>query len=138
MQLLELWPHGESWHEELTAAANDPDSVDGLTAWVSSFVGNCDSSLCARTRPEALDRGLVELLFGDFRHIQDPFWLERWRGQIPDHFIAAVYNKMRNYAYPADVSLRIRQLAGVVDENGNLMPGYVLRDNGLINDSPKL
>lgn len=135
-RLLKVWPHGKHWYEELAAAANDQDSADELTALVLDLVGDRGAGFNSRSLPVALDRGLADLLYKDSGPNEDPFWLERWRGQIPDRVIAAVYNKMRNYAYPADVSLRIRQLAGVVDENGNPMPGYVLRDNGLINDSP--
>ena len=73
----------------------------------------------------------------DSSDLRDPFANEQWRGQVPDHIIAAVYNRKRNYVYAADVSLRIRQLAGVVDENGEPLPGYVLCDNGCIIDAPE-
>lgn len=48
--------------------------------------------------------------------------LEQWRGQVPDEILAAAYNGCRNHAFLPDVRLRVRQLAGVVDENGEPLP----------------
>lgn len=87
----------------------------------------------------ALDRGIAWYLFADIHdHNHSIFELERLRGCVPDAILADVYNQCRNYAYPSDVQRRVWKLAGVVDENGDLMPGYVLRDNGLINDADEL
>jgi hypothetical protein len=49
--------------------------------------------------------------------------------------IEAIYGSMRNHAFKPDVQLRIRQLAGVVDQSGNVIPGYVRHDNGCIVDA---
>ena len=43
---------------------------------------------------------------------------------------------MRNVAFAADVTLRVRQLAGVLDVHGNPLPGYILLENGCIVDAP--
>jgi hypothetical protein len=42
---------------------------------------------------------------------------------------------MHNYAFAPDVALRVRQLAEVVDQAGNLMPSYALNENGCITDA---
>ena len=42
---------------------------------------------------------------------------------------------MRNYVFKPDVVQRIRHLAGVVDQYGNVMPGYMLYPNGCIIDA---
>lgn len=81
----------------------------------------------------------------------EPFWMlmhvmdnghnhfefERYRGLVPDDVIRRAYNHRRNWASGQAVVDRVRQLAGVIDADGNVMPGYVLNDNGCINDAPQ-
>jgi hypothetical protein len=62
--------------------------------------------------------------------------LEEFRGLVPDEDIRAAYSFCRNYAFLPDKARLIRERAGVIDGQGNVMPGYVMRDNGLINDAP--
>jgi hypothetical protein len=84
--------------------------------------------------PDPTERGLADLLV-TFTHSHDPFCYERYRGRVPDRVLAAIYNSMRNYAFKPDVALRVRQLAGCLDEKGQLLPGYVLHTNGCITDA---
>ena len=58
--------------------------------------------------------------------------LEEFRGLVPDEDIRAAYSLCRNYAYLPDKARLIRERAGVIDGQGNVMPGYVLMDNGCI------
>jgi hypothetical protein len=65
-----------------------------------------------------------------------PFDIERFRGIVPDRVLSAAYNTMRNYAHAdPSVVLRVRKLAGVVDEGGAPLPGFVLHSNGCILDA---
>jgi hypothetical protein len=61
--------------------------------------------------------------------------LEEFRGLVPDEDIRAAYSLCRNYAFLPDKARLIRERAGVIDGQGNVMPGYVKRDNGCINDA---
>lgn len=86
----------------------------------------------------------------DEREEPEPFWLlmnlmddsrnplefERYRGLVPDEVIRRAYSHRRNWAFDQAVIIRVRQLAGVIDADGNVMPGYVLTDNGCIVDAP--
>lgn len=86
----------------------------------------------------------------DEREEPEPFWLlmnlmddsrnplefERYRGLVPDEVIRRAYSHRRNWAFDQAVIIRVRQLAGVIDAVGNVMPGYVLTDNGNIVDAP--
>jgi hypothetical protein len=83
---------------------------------------------------DSLERGLADLLV-TFNDSHDPFAYERYRGRVPDRILGAIYNGMRNHAFTPDVALRVRQLAGCLDENGRLLPGYVLNTNGCITDA---
>jgi hypothetical protein len=56
--------------------------------------------------------------------------LEEFRGVVPDEDIRAAYSLCRNYAYSPDKARLIRERAGVIDGQGNVMP--VLTDNGCI------
>ena len=68
---------------------------------------------------------------------RNEFEFERYRGLVPDEVIRHAYSCRRNYAYGDEaIVTRVRQLAGVVDGDGNVMPGYVLLDNGCIVDAP--
>lgn len=67
---------------------------------------------------------------------ETPFEFERYRRLVPDEVIRRAYNIRRNFAYPKEISARIRNLAGLTDDAGNLMPGYKLLDNGCIADVP--
>jgi hypothetical protein len=58
--------------------------------------------------------------------------LEEFRGLVPDEDIRAAYSFCRNYAFSRDKARLIRERAGVIDGQGNVMPGYVLLDNGCI------
>ena len=58
--------------------------------------------------------------------------LEEFRGLVPDEDIRAAYSFCRNYAFLPDKARLIRERAGVIDGQGNVMPGYVLLDNGCI------
>lgn len=79
-----------------------------------------------------------------------PFWMtmnimgdnvfefERYRGLVPDDMIRRAYNYQRNHAFGDEaIVTRVRQLAGVIDANGNVTPGYMLLDNGCIVDAPQ-
>ena len=55
---------------------------------------------------------------------------------MPDRVPAALYSRMRNVAFAADVTLRVRQLAGVLDVHGNPLFGYILLEKGCIVDAP--
>lgn len=68
---------------------------------------------------------------------QTPFEYERYRGLVPDEVIRRAYNHRRNWASAKTVIVKVRQLAGVIDTDGNIMPGYVLADNGCILDAPQ-
>jgi len=87
----------------------------------------------------------------DEREEPEPFWLlmnlmsdnsrnplefERYRGLVPDEVIRRAYSHRRNWAFDQAVIIRVRQLAGVIDADGNVMPGYVLTDSGNIVDAP--
>lgn len=68
---------------------------------------------------------------------RNPFEFERYRGLVPDDVIQRAYNYQRNYAFGNEaIVTRVRQLAGVIDADGNVMPGYVLTDNGCIVVAP--
>ncbi len=68
---------------------------------------------------------------------RNPLEFERYRGLVPDEVIRRAYSCMRNYAFGNEaIVTRVRQLAGVIDADGNVMPGYVLTDNGSIVDAP--
>jgi hypothetical protein len=56
--------------------------------------------------------------------------LEEFRGLVPDGDIRAAYSFCRNYAFSRDTARLIRERAGVIDGQGNVM-----RDNGCINDA---
>lgn len=62
----------------------------------------------------------------------DVFDLEEFRGLVPDEDIRAAYSLCRNYAFSPDKARLIRERAEVIDGQGNVMPGYVLLDNGCI------
>ena len=83
---------------------------------------------------DPIERGLAKLL-EDFNDSPDPLAYERYRGRVPDRVLAAIYNGMRNVGFPSDTCLKIRQLAGVVDQAGNLAPGHVMSENGFIVDA---
>lgn len=68
---------------------------------------------------------------------RDPFVLEKMRGLWPDSLIQAAYSAMRNHPFPPYVSLRVRQLAGVVDESGQPVPGFEVLSNGSIIEAKK-
>jgi hypothetical protein len=87
--------------------------------------------------PDPIERGLADLLV-TFNDSHDPFAYERYRERVPDRVLAAIYNGMRNYAFTPDVALRVRQLAGCVDENGQFLPGYVLHSNRCITDAQQV
>lgn len=59
---------------------------------------------------------------------EDPLVFERFRGLVPDEVICRAYGKRVNWGGD-----EVRRLAGVIDAKGNVMPGYVMLDNGLIN-----
>jgi hypothetical protein len=67
---------------------------------------------------------------------RNPLAIERFRGRVPDRVLAALYSRMRNFAFAADIALQVRQLAGVLDVHGNPLPGYILLENGCIIDAP--
>jgi hypothetical protein len=58
--------------------------------------------------------------------------LEEFRSLVPDEDIRAAYSFCRNYAFLPDKARLIRERAGVIDGQGNVMAGYVLLDNGCI------
>ncbi len=56
--------------------------------------------------------------------------MEDYRGLVPDEVLRSAYNKCRNWG-----GQQVRLLAGVIDEQGNVMPGYRLSENGCILDA---
>jgi hypothetical protein len=120
-----LPPLGE--HGELNWSSSYPQFAEIFGPFFTQR-GNKSQSYLERL-PDPLERGLADFLV-TFNHAHDPFAYERYRGRVPDRVLAAIYNGMRNYAFLPDVALRVRQLAGCVDENGQLLPGYVLHANG--------
>lgn len=67
----------------------------------------------------------------------DAIAFERYRELVPDDVIRRAYSHRRNYVYgDAATVLRIRQLAGVLDDDGNVLPCYVMLENGCIVDAP--
>jgi hypothetical protein len=87
--------------------------------------------------PDPIERALARLLV-TFNDSRDPFAYERFRGRIPDRVLAAIYNGMRNFAFNPDIALHVRQLSGVVDSAGNLVPGYVRNDDGCIAEAGEI
>jgi|ERR1017187_979624 hypothetical protein len=67
---------------------------------------------------DAVERGLADILV-TFNDSHDPFAYERYRGQVPDRVLAAIYAGMRNFAFKPDVALRVRTLAGLEANNVN-------------------
>ena len=109
-----------------------PELLEVFGPWLREK--GAKSSWKYRRLDDDLERGLADLLHLFTAHSEDIFAnIERFRGRIPDRVLAEIYNERRNLV-GAD-SLRIRELAGVVDENGQPLPGYVLRENGCINDA---
>ncbi len=62
---------------------------------------------------------------------EDLMVFERYRGLVPDAVIRRAYGRRVNWG-----SNEVRRLAGVIDAHGKVMPGYVMLDNGLINEDP--
>lgn len=110
------------------------DAPNNIAALLSEF-GSSAGHISAKRLPDLVDRGLADVLSHEVP-VSNPLALERFRGVVPDRVLAAVYDTMRNWGCSPDVSLRIRQLAGVVDQVGQAMPGYVLLANGCVNDVP--
>ncbi len=65
-----------------------------------------------------------------------PDAFEAYRGLVPEVEIRQAYSSRRNWggSVESPVTL-IRLRAGVIDEAGNVMPGYKLLDNGCIVDA---
>lgn len=61
----------------------------------------------------------------------DALLLDDYRGLVPDEVLRQSYSLCRNWG-----GFEMRRKAGVIDEQGNAMPGYVLLDNGCIVDAP--
>jgi hypothetical protein len=119
-------------HDELNWSSTYPQFAEIFGPFFSER-GNKSQRYSERLT-DPVERGLADLLV-TFNHSHDPFAYERYRGRVPNRVLAAIYNGMRNYAFTPDVALRVRQLAGVVDLAGNLMPGYALSENGCITDA---
>lgn len=69
-----------------------------------------------------------EIIMNVMDDTEDPKVFERYRGLVPDEVIRRAYGKRVNWGGD-----EVRRLAGVIDAKGNVMPGYVMLDNGLIN-----
>ena len=80
--------------------------------------------------PEELERGGARLIDYVTKHFRDPFTPEQFRGSVPDRVLAAIYGCRCNEDQPADVLLRIRQLAERVDQSGRPLPGFKFRPTG--------
>ena len=87
--------------------------------------------------PDPRERGIASVLFDGLNIYKGKgrFELERFRGIVSDPVLSTVYDRMRNYGGDAATVLRVRQRAGVVDQDGVPLPGYVLADNGCILDA---
>jgi hypothetical protein len=106
---------------ELAWSSTSPPFAEIFLPWLTELGNN--SRCFGDQLSDPLERALADLLV-TFNHSHDPFAYERYRGRIPDRVLAAIYNGMRNYAFTPDVALRVRQLAGVVDQIGD--PGPAL------------
>lgn len=93
----------------------------------------CNSLAEHDEREEPEPFGLLMNLMDDSRN---PLEFERYRGLVPDEVIRRAYSHRRNWAFDQAVIIRVRQLAGVIDADGNVMPGYVLTDSDNIVDAP--
>jgi hypothetical protein len=114
---------------DLQWQALDPELHEVFTPWLIEY-GKSHDWQYPHLSP--LEVGMAATLFL-FRDIDaDPFMFERYRGFIPGRVIAAMYGRMRNYAWSAEVSLKVRQRAGVLDQDGEPLPGYTLLSNGCI------
>ena len=96
-------------------------------------------AVCTLIAEHAASKGLASEPFWELMNLMggsnDRFEFERYRGLVPDEVIRRAYNHRRNWAYGDEtIVTRVRQLAGVIDADGNVMPGYVLNKNGCIND----
>lgn len=117
------WDEADPWHRDYRAKLMELGSR-------SSSASIRDPRLSA-----PIDIGLAVLLF-DPHFARYPLALEQYRDRVPGRVIASVYNAMRNYGFAPILRLRVRQLAGVIDETGSVLPGYALLDNGCIVDAP--
>lgn len=106
-----------------------PAFRDAFRPWLKEM-GSAENHRFRRLL-DPFERGLA-LILAAFEDSSDPFAFERYRGSIPDRILAALYNERRNWVGTAETVQRVRQLAGVADEQGNVLPGYVLVSNGCI------
>lgn len=59
----------------------------------------------------------------------DHLGLEAFRGLVPDDVLQRAYSLSRNYFTGLH---EVRVKAGVMDDQGNVMPGYRITDNGCV------
>lgn len=109
-----------------------PEWCSTFRPWLEELGGT--EKGCLRRLANPLERGIARLL-GLLEESIDPFAFERYRGLVPDRVLTTLYSERRNWVATAEISQRVRQLAGVMDEQGNVLPGYVLAPNGCIIDA---
>lgn len=112
--------------------------ADPLGEWAGTFLEELAATpswVSARRLSSRTDLGLARLLDAATVGSDGLSQLERVRGIVPDRVVAAIYNSRRNHAGTSDEVVRVRQLAGVVDETGVPLPGYILHRNGCILDA---
>ena len=81
--------------------------------------------------PGSDDEVIVEVML----HIavgMDHTGLEEFRGLVPDDVLQRAYSLRRNH-FTGFRDARVK--AGVMDDRGNVMPGYRMTDNGCIVDA---
>ena len=81
--------------------------------------------------PGSDDEVIVEVML----HIavgMDHTGLEEFRGRVPDDVLQRAYSLRRNH-FTGFHDARVK--AGVMDDQGNVMPGYRMTDNGCIVDA---
>jgi hypothetical protein len=78
---------------------------------------------------------LEELLLLTVEH--DVFFLENYRGLVPEEVLRRAYSTYRNSTFPPEKMQRVRELAGLYDDNGELKPEYVYTRNGGIVDAKR-
>lgn len=109
------WNTGNEYHQELSA--------------MLERIGNEAVTRDYKLK-SAIDRAVACMVEFSIDENANPLLYERYRRRVPARILAALYGRVHNYALSPDVALRVRQLAGIVDENGKPFDGYRLADNG--------
>ena len=107
--------------DEFVMAALDSLGYEGLVEYLST------TKFHGGRRPISMARFLTLDLVGNVLALED------FRGKVPDNIIQEAYSHCRNWAVPPEQLNTVRFRAGVIDENGCVMPGYrFVEGNGCI------